>query len=530
MSTILRHLLITRWNRLRGLHRDERGVISVLSVFAIFLFTILLMLLVNTGRQIDDKLRMQNAADAAAYSGGVCIARGMNAIAFSNHLLCEVFALTAYMREARDRNSDQFVPPILAAWNQVGERFSSGTSTPKFQQMGQEIVKKVPIEQQMADAFSEMAYHQARITLPHFEYILSGPDFDDPPLVAGQVSPLGGFIPRFQRAVIQTTPQLAQTATDEIARRYGTRTQSLHANTQLMGVLWTTAVEQVGQTDEGDYRTRTLPAVDPSPTGSDSSMLGGGGGANCYYCLAAAERRRLANQYLNDWITLWQSPYFEFPHNAVVQNGADTAKMSNYTNLFRIFACGQLNSLLDIEYRDVNLPHMLREIRRGNCEGVLGPNCWSDQGGPCNPDQPNDQAVLEQDYTFVSGAYWPPMKPLFPGLFSNPLERDNQAYAMTFAQTHLYIPRARYACCPWATPYTCYDQFGNPYTCWVDHYDNWPRRWDLFNQNWTVKLVPATATYIGPILATHPGGTVQSYRAPNLGSINDSDLRAINFH
>ena len=37
---------------------------------------------------------MQNAADAAAYSGGVVLTRGLNSLAFTNHLMSEVFAMT----------------------------------------------------------------------------------------------------------------------------------------------------------------------------------------------------------------------------------------------------------------------------------------------------------------------------------------------------------------------------------------------------------------------------------------------------
>ena len=165
------------------MHRDQRGAIAPLSVFAIFMFTILMVLIVNVGRQIDDKLRMQNAADASAYSGATVLARGMNAIAFSNHMLCETFALTAYMREGRDRKSEKFVPEILAAWEAVGNQFASGTGTAalsqKFKLMGQAIVTKVPIEQKMVDEFGEMTFHQARITLPLFEYILAGADCDE---------------------------------------------------------------------------------------------------------------------------------------------------------------------------------------------------------------------------------------------------------------------------------------------------------------------------------------------------------------
>jgi hypothetical protein len=154
--------------------------------------------------------------------------------------------------------------------------------------------------------------------------------------------------------------------------------------------------------------------------------------------------------------------------------------------------------------------------------------------GPCTADVVDDHQLLERDYMFVAAAYWPPMSTMFPGLFQNPLDRDSRAYAVTFAQAHVYIPRQRFRCCPWSTPAVCFatDPSGNRYAyrCWSDHYDNWPRRWDLFNQNWTVKLTPATATQLGPILATHPGGNVVGYQPPALWSVSDPDLRAVSFH
>src|SRR5215470_9669509 len=104
---------------IRALHRDERGSISLATVFALLLLTMLLGMVINTGRQVDNKIKLQNAADAATYSGGVVLARGMNSLAFTNHMLTEVFALTAFMREARDRHADPFIPDILAAWDRI---------------------------------------------------------------------------------------------------------------------------------------------------------------------------------------------------------------------------------------------------------------------------------------------------------------------------------------------------------------------------------------------------------------------------
>ena len=114
----------------------------------------LLGMVMNVGRHVDGKIRMQNAADAAAYSGGVVLARGMNTLAFTNHLLCDVFAVTAFLREARDRNSASYVPGILAAWKKVAGVFP-GSRFPKFAALGSAIQQKVPLEQ--ADGRSLLA-------------------------------------------------------------------------------------------------------------------------------------------------------------------------------------------------------------------------------------------------------------------------------------------------------------------------------------------------------------------------------------
>ena len=54
----------------------------------------------------------------------------MNALAFTNHLLSDVFALTAIMREARDRHTDPLIPEILQAWTKIGPIFAR-SSFPK---------------------------------------------------------------------------------------------------------------------------------------------------------------------------------------------------------------------------------------------------------------------------------------------------------------------------------------------------------------------------------------------------------------
>ena len=140
----------------RRLHGNQDGTISILSVFAVLVLTMLLGMVMNVGRQVDGKMRIQNAADAAAYSGGLVLARGMNSLAFTNHLLCEVFAMTAWMREARDHHSDSYIPDILAAWKKEGPVFA-GSGFPKFKALGRAIPPKADAEQGLVTAFSNWA-------------------------------------------------------------------------------------------------------------------------------------------------------------------------------------------------------------------------------------------------------------------------------------------------------------------------------------------------------------------------------------
>ena len=134
---------------------DERGSISFATVFALLLLTMLLGMVINTGRQIDSKVKLQNAADAATYSSGVVLARGMNTLAYSNHLLCEVMAMTAFLREGRDRHADPLVPEILAAWDRIGPVLER-SGFEKFEALGQAIPQKTPLEQEMVDCLQRL--------------------------------------------------------------------------------------------------------------------------------------------------------------------------------------------------------------------------------------------------------------------------------------------------------------------------------------------------------------------------------------
>jgi hypothetical protein len=76
-----------------GLHASEDGMIALVTLFVILFFLILVGLIANAGHTVNRKIETQNAADASAISGTVWMARGMNAITATNHVMGEMMSL-----------------------------------------------------------------------------------------------------------------------------------------------------------------------------------------------------------------------------------------------------------------------------------------------------------------------------------------------------------------------------------------------------------------------------------------------------
>jgi len=583
--------------RLRALSRDERGTISMLSVITIFVLAVVLGMVVNAGRQVDEKVRMQNAADAATYSGGVVVARGLNALAFANHVESEVFALTAYWRAARDAGPQKdpttlnMEYAILDAWNKIGSIFAQ-SSFEKFNALGPAIQQKVPLEKALVADFLQMNEMQSALVLPVFESILRGPNAQP----GGAPDPLGGAIPRFQRAVVLTTPQAAQTVANEIARMYGNMTtqgkasglEKLHGGQPLAAVLWRTNGTPISLGNEQDPFQRTLPVFDPTPTGSDTAAY-----TQDYYELARCQRRSWAFNTLTIWNEYLLDPFYrgiplynQFPPYNFLPGGRSASKSSAMFYIWQIYTCGQLNKLLEVDYHATNLPFVYRmagpafnsnqqcqtcqtqvpdQYDCGCMEGrrqyiTLDGVKMVQQPTPLgymqavyqnmdpfqNPQQPSN---LEQYHMFVGVVYWPKMQQTSPVFFRYPLSIDS----MAFAQTSVFIPKKRYL---------FYNQWGdtnwlhwyptnqNGIVTWLSTnlYDNWQQYWDpvapihpvnlqwipiwnLENQNWMAKLVPATSDGIPMILQSSLAQQfVPNIRVPNLGGMSASDMRKINTH
>ena len=543
-----------------------------MSVITIFALTLLLGMVVNAGREVDDKIRLQNAADAAAYSGGVVMARGLNALAFANHVEAEVFGLVAYMRTGRDAGPQKdpttlnFENAILDAWNVAGQKFSQ-SSFPKFTALGPAIQQKVPLEKDLVKSFLQMTELQSSLVLGPLESILRGPNVQ----AGGSPDPLGGVIPRFQRAVVMTTPQAAQVAASEIARMHGSMTttgklsglEKLHGRQPLTAVLWRTNIMPVSMGSEQDPEQRTLPVFDPSPTGPDATAT-----TVDYLELSRCQRRRWATSVMELWIENLLLPFYRgIPQGT--PGGATSGKMSMLYWIWRIYACGQLNKLLDQEYYGTNIPHVYRVPNNAfigaaqNCQtqpGVYDCGCLdsgtSVQVGPGLPAlrMPGmysqmmaanvNQPELEQYHTFIGVAYWPRMSQTSPVFYRYPLSTD----AVAFAQVSVFVPRSRYQLYPTqgqipAGPWlhlSRLDQFGNWLT--ANNYDAWPQQldqvngrwvpvWDITNQNWIAKLSPATSDSVVSILQSPMAQQfAPGVQVPSLGGLSAYSMRQINTH
>ena len=477
-------------------HRDQRGSISIASVIALLLLVFLLGMIMNSGRQVDQKVKMQGAADASTYAGGVVLTRGMNTLAFTNHLLFDVFALTAYMREARDQSAQSLTPDILDQWAKTAPEFE-GSQFPELRALATAIPQAVPLEQEMIRTFSVWAAAASDLMLPVLEDILEN-----------------RRIPEFQRALVSNTPRLAQVAANEVARRHGQAwPRSIRPRSPgLRGVLWRTDGEPVGGASEAERRT--LPVVDPvvdmPPNKED------------YMDVARNQRRRYARTYLGQW-------------NRESLRAFDVyAQMSQFSNLWRIFTCGQLKKLLEDDYPNTNLPHVIRHTVN-------------------DIDELN--AHLEQDFMFVGVVYRDKIDDRIPGVFTNPVETDTQAYA----QIMLFVPRRRLIMA-WRRIDQQQQNFGENLGSvpgervflpvppaqqppppagsedqiqWYvtrQSYARYPTNWDLISQNWTTQMVPATIRALPEILSTSPSSVGVEADTPNLRDLTEDDVRWISNH
>jgi hypothetical protein len=318
----------------------------------------------------------------------------------------------------------------------------------------------------------------------------------------------------------------------EVARQNGDPNRGRGA---MLGVLWRTNVMPVGGSSE--LADPTIPAVDPNNKAIPDYST--------YLETARRQRHQLAHTYLDHWNNESLAA-FGYYHPTRWYN---TGWMSQFGTGWRSFTCGYLNRLLDVEYPDSNLPHVIR-----------APVPSVNPVGPCDCESPEGNAYLERNFTFLGVSYWrelPEVSPVFlrKRLFHNPTESDSVAYA----EVRVFVPRPRlewYYVSPGSGEFhfsiggapgdflddlTSIDDSqqnpgANPTTFpghWIIRRQPVPTHWDLLNQHWTAQLTPTTQSNLATILQTTPplpefaGNPI---RLPNLGSVDTADIGRISPH
>ncbi|MCC6123751.1 MAG: Tad domain-containing protein [Pirellulales bacterium] len=472
---------------------------SIVSVFAALLLAMLLGMVMNVGRQVDGKIRLQNAADAAAYSGGLELARAMNALAFTNHLMCEAIAMTAILREASDpaqfpqhygQLAASQVPRILAAWEKASDRLSQATFG-KYQILGPEL--KVHLQQELlfVVVFTQWAAAFSAEVLPVLEYLLENE-----------------LLPEYQRNLVVVFPRMAQAAAGDAARRNG---DPEFGRGQMHAALWRWNGQLVGDpANEGGWAT--IPAVDPvRSTLPDQPQ---------YLAEAREQRDQFARLYLRQW-------------NGQIFRGLDLlVPFSKFKELWEKITCGRLEKLLE-ENAARNLPFQIRRLIP-----------------PLDPADPNIvplayKTQLEDNYTFVGAVYWRKMPGFAPRIFPSATESDSLAYA----EVHVFPPRPRLVWkhptlsgggsggeSSWFGPLSPGTP-GDSVSVWVVDRQSasyFPADWNLYSQNWACQLAPATQAGLDRILQTAPRmiyvDDLGDIKLPALGNLKSEDIQRISPH
>ena len=294
-----RAMLGSRVDRLLSLQRDQDGSISITTVFFVVIFAMLLGLLMNMGRHADREIIMQNGSDAGAYTGGVVLARGMNTLAYTNHLEADVFALVAYLREVQAGNAVQLALEELREANDA---------------------ERARLEQNVIEIFERLNASVAARIQRTFEEMLSLQQF-----------------PNFQRELTIRTPVLAMEAATEVVQRHAPSNAGLAGDIESRYVMYRADSAAFHTSDESVQFT--LPVVDPNQAGVDQEILD----------TAVGERSGLAHRYLG-----------ELNARMLVDVGRVTP-LSRFRHYWQTETRRQLDQLLD-EYSETNLPFQLRRI------------------------------------------------------------------------------------------------------------------------------------------------------------------------
>ena len=511
---------------LDSFHRDEQGAMTFVTLFTVLMLAFLLGMILNVCRLADAKIRMQYAVDAATYSSGVVMARGMNSLAFTNHLLCDVFALTAFLRvgstvDSENPNApDELALRLADAYLEVGQQNFNIPDLPKknWRNLPAALAFGGSQNRAMVETFSAWVKDFSDAVLPSLEMVLE----DE-------------LIPKYQQMLTTTIGEMVQqTAHDVATRNIGGNREGMSA------AIWRSSNKnktinawQFGEAVDAETPPG-LPVVDPKypPRHAFDPAF--------YRRTARAQRERLAKTYLDQWNN----------EKLLAFNHLDG--MSQFTTIWRGFTEKALERLLEEDDvgKNKNLLHVIwtpnyiqenAKVLSAHLTEDLRPILsfgFSRQDRNTRQDRNNE---LGDCYTFVGVVKQKQFSPFMPSLFTNPLSGEQR---LTFAQGLLCLtaPRLitstfRAPCCkltvhdPTATiadgtfqitegSISSHIEYSGPMiTDEVRQHHG--IEWNLLNQNWQFKLSPTRFYGLKQILAKND---------PAFQRLQQDDIDRINTH
>ena len=85
--------LLARISALWSVTHSEEGMLTVVQLVTVTFFAVLVLVSFSVITMLSSKMELQNAADASARAAVSWLARGMNALSASNHLVGETVAM-----------------------------------------------------------------------------------------------------------------------------------------------------------------------------------------------------------------------------------------------------------------------------------------------------------------------------------------------------------------------------------------------------------------------------------------------------
>lgn len=101
-------------------HHGEEGMYSMVSLVVILMLLILYGMVGNSATTVRDRIRVQNAADSAAYTGAVWMARAMNVVTMTNHMIGEMMAFVVIHHAIGGKELEEGGSPAIPSQPFIG--------------------------------------------------------------------------------------------------------------------------------------------------------------------------------------------------------------------------------------------------------------------------------------------------------------------------------------------------------------------------------------------------------------------------